>query len=89
MSDLFHEKVPDEFIEDVFVVMALAAHHTFQTLTKRPERMLRFFSAGWREKIAEAMLYPKRVRLPPRRVFPRFFSGWPLANVWLGVSLEN
>jgi protein gp37 len=46
MSDLFHEKVPDEFIHRVFAKMALAERHTFQILTKRPERMRRFFE-GW------------------------------------------
>lgn len=39
MSDLFHEDVPDEFIRAVFAVMAAAASHTFQMLTKRPVRM--------------------------------------------------
>jgi protein gp37 len=39
MSDLFHELVPDEFIARVFATMALAPQHTFQVLTKRPERM--------------------------------------------------
>lgn len=38
MSDLFHDDVPDEFIDQVFAVMALASQHTFQVLTKRPER---------------------------------------------------
>ncbi len=41
MSDLFHESVPDEFIDQVFKVMAHAPKHTFQILTKRPERMRR------------------------------------------------
>ena len=44
MSDLFHEDVPDEFIDEVFAVMALAPRHTFQVLTKRPERMLGYFA---------------------------------------------
>jgi protein gp37 len=39
MSDLFHEQVPDEFIASVFVVMWSAPRHTFQVLTKRPQRM--------------------------------------------------
>jgi len=39
MSDLFHEDIPDEFIEQVFAVMALCPQHIFQVLTKRPERM--------------------------------------------------
>ena len=40
MSDLFHEQVPDEFIDEVFGVMAAAPQHTFQVLSKRVERML-------------------------------------------------
>ena len=39
MSDLFHDKVPDEFIRRVFDVMRRASWHTFQVLTKRAERM--------------------------------------------------
>ncbi|MBI2316664.1 MAG: phage Gp37/Gp68 family protein [Betaproteobacteria bacterium] len=39
MSDLFHEKVPFEYIQRVFDVMGRARQHTFQVLTKRAERM--------------------------------------------------
>jgi protein gp37 len=39
MSDLFHEKVPLEYVERVFTVMEQAHWHTFQLLTKRAERM--------------------------------------------------
>ena len=39
MSDLFHEDVPDEFIHSVFGAMNRASQHTFQVLTKRPERV--------------------------------------------------
>lgn len=39
MSDLFHEQVPESFILAVFRTMADARRHTFQVLTKRPERM--------------------------------------------------
>lgn len=42
-SDLFHPKVPFEFLEIVFGVMAVAEQHTFQLLTKRPEREAEFF----------------------------------------------
>jgi protein gp37 len=38
MSDLFHDDVPDAFIDKVFAVMALAPRHTFQVLTKRADR---------------------------------------------------
>jgi protein gp37 len=39
MGDLFHEDVPDEYIDRIFHVMARARHHTFLVLTKRPARM--------------------------------------------------
>ncbi len=44
MSDLFHDDVPDEFLARVFAVFATIGmeRHTFQILTKRPARMLRF-----------------------------------------------
>ena len=52
MSDLFHEEVPEEFIIRVFNVMNLATHHTFQVLTKRPERALKIADKlKWTENI--------------------------------------
>lgn len=42
MSDLFHEKVPFDYIRQVFDVMTQAPQHTFQVLTKRAERMAEF-----------------------------------------------
>jgi len=42
MSDLFHEKVPFDYIRKVFDVMAQTPQHTFQVLTKRAERMAEF-----------------------------------------------
>lgn len=39
MSDLFHPDVPEKYIDRVFEVMSLSPRHTFQVLTKRPERM--------------------------------------------------
>lgn len=76
MSDLFHEAVPDAFIDRVFAVMALAPQHTFQVLTKRAERMQRYLDYhGTRRRVAQHV-----------EDGPRF---WPLLNVWLGVSVEN
>jgi protein gp37 len=87
MSDLFHEEVPDEFIDQVFSVMASAARHMFQVLTKRPERMRQYC-------LSRAVM--------PREMFPRLIhrymdldrsvewtKTWPLPNVWLGVSVED
>lgn len=52
MSDLFHEALPFEAIAAVFGVMAAASQHTFQVLTKRPERAAAFF-AWLREEAAD------------------------------------
>ena len=49
MGDLFHEDIPTEFIDSVFAVMALAGQHTFQVLTKRPERMRSYLLQADRE----------------------------------------
>lgn len=42
MSDLFHELVPFHYIRAVFDAMGASEQHTFQVLTKRPERMMQF-----------------------------------------------
>jgi len=47
LSDLFHDDVPDRFLHEVYHTMEQRAHwHTYQLLTKRPERMLKYLS--WR-----------------------------------------
>ena len=48
MSDLFHEKVPDQFIEQVFETMINANWHVFQVLTKRSERMMSWVKSRFR-----------------------------------------
>ena len=45
MSDLFHEKLPDEAIDRIFAVMALCPQHKFICLTKRSKRMREWFEA--------------------------------------------
>ena len=81
MSDLFQEGVPDDYIDRVFAVMALAPQHTFQVLTKRAERMRAYCATGSRAQwIQQAM-----DRIPGHR----HLLTWPLPNVWLGVSVEN
>lgn len=47
MSDLFHKDVPFEFVDKVFAVVALCPQHTFQILTKRPERMAEYLNERW------------------------------------------
>lgn len=74
MSDLFHENVPDEWIIRIFETMFSASHHTYQILTKRPERMLAFMS--------------KYVTSMHARSIPE--TGHEnLHHIWLGVSVED
>ena len=46
MSDLFHEDIPDAFLDRVFTVITNTPQHTYQILTKRAERLPQYF--GWR-----------------------------------------
>ncbi len=85
MSDLFHENVPDAWIDRIFAVMALALRHTFQVLTKRPERMLAYMNMRTDNRehaISEQMRVISHGRDPG---LPEL----PLPNVWLGVSVED
>lgn len=101
MSDLFHEDVPDAFIDKVFAVMALAPMHTFLVLTKRPERMrvylsdqrdLKVWNSAWNvcEWFPEAQQNTRHaVEAVARYRDPKHEERWPLPNVWLGVSVED
>lgn len=44
MSDLFHQDVPDQFLDRIFDVIRLTPHHTYQILTKRAARLPRYFA---------------------------------------------
>lgn len=102
LSDLFHEDVSDDFLDHVFAVMALARWHTFQILTKRPERMLRYMSHPHRKRaIAHAVMaisnirakragsHAARIKMADfEAAFPQGDTG-PFKNVWLGVSVED
>ena len=45
MSDLFHEKVPFDYIDQVMRTISLTPHHSYQILTKRAARMARYFQS--------------------------------------------
>jgi protein gp37 len=82
LSDLFHKNVPDDFILQVFAVMAVTPRHTYQALTKRHGRMRSLLN---RESFAEdvrALAWSLEGH-SARRV------QWPLPNVHLGVSAES
>lgn len=99
MGDLFHEDIPDEWIDAVFAVMALCPQHTFQVLTKRPERMRAYLSSPEAQgRISSRAMEEAPVgrdigdvglMMEIGSVFTTSFKLWPLPNVWLGVSAEN
>jgi protein gp37 len=96
MADLFHEAVPFEFIDKVFAVMALSHRHTFQVLTKRPERMREYLVRSLNRRHiavydAATQVHPDWFSLNHTMASHRS-SGegwWPLRNVWLGTSVED
>ncbi len=94
MSDLFHDGVSNEQIAAVFGVMAASPQHTFQVLTKRPERMREWFR--WYEgdsgagASATAAVFAAEDATGRNLDVDHFCDArWPLPNVWLGVSAED
>lgn len=86
MSDLFHENVPTEWIDEVFAVMAACPQHTFQILTKRPERMKAYLNAYTKEGVTrDEVIQDKMIDFEIGSAPFR----WPLPNVWLGTSVED
>lgn len=84
-SDLFHKDVPEDYIADVFAVMALAGQHTFQVLTKRHGRMRSLLKSPDFRKATQRATLVRAGSKAPWLVEP----WWPLRNVWLGVSVED
>lgn len=96
MSDLFHPKVPFDFVLEMFQVMQIAASqngHIFQILTKRPGRAVEwwqqheaFFPSGWPPRIwigtsIESQKYAPRLTVLGRLPAPiRFVSAEPLLD---------
>lgn len=95
-SDLFHESIPYGTIRDLFGVMSVCKEHTFQVLTKRPQRMVEFFK--WFEESdpdfqddpaheAYDLCDAYGIETGCGTAFET--EAWPLKNVCLGVSVEN
>ena len=90
MSDLFHESVPDAWIDRVFAVMALTPQHTYQVLTKRAARMRNYVVHLYEtdygiERLVEAAV---NVSGSPCAAHVEDVTP-PLPNLWLGVSVER
>jgi protein gp37 len=96
MSDLFHEAVPFDVIDQIFAVMALCPDHTFQVLTKRAERMRDYMRDRQTNEAILAGMITLTYGRAGRRVCERFSKAikhghkpFPPSNVWLGVSVED
>jgi len=96
MSDLFHERVPEGFIQKVFGVMRQASWHQFQVLTKRAERLAALSqSIDWPPNVwmgvsVEGQHYTHRVddlRTTGARV--KFVSFEPLLGPVAGCNLQG
>jgi protein gp37 len=96
MSDLFHEDIPDDYIGEVFDVMARADHHVFQILTKRHERLAELAPAlAWPENVWMGVTIENRrfvhradfLRQVPAAV--RFISAEPLLGPLEGLDLDD
>jgi protein gp37 len=101
MSDLFHARVPRQFLARVFAVMAATPQHTYQILTKRPERAARILTdlcacgsghppgEHFRSTMEWAATSHSPTYVPGLEHGNYHRSGWPLPNVWIGTSVEN
>lgn len=98
MSDLFHKDVPDDIIIKVFEIMNKAHWHTFQVLTKRPERVLEMDQAGllkwspniWMGTTVENDKYVDRIdKLCETKANIKFLSCEPLLGSLKDISLEE
>lgn len=96
MSDLFHESVPDYFIQNIFDVMRKASRHRFQVLTKRSERLLHLNqSIDWSENVwmgvtvenADCMYRIEHLRNTGACI--KFLSLEPLLGPLHEMNLEN
>lgn len=85
MTDVFGEWMPDELLDRLFAVFALRSDVTWQILTKRPERMRRWFDAT-RNGCSRWAFVAKAAH---EIAGGNSVGTWPLPNVWLGCSVEN
>lgn len=96
MSDLFQEAVPAEFIERVWEAMAATPQHTYQILTKRPDRMarltrdLRLLPNVWLgTSIENAAVLARLDALRETPAVVRFVSFEPLIGSVVGADLTG
>ena len=96
MSDLFHERVPADFVSRVWTVMQKTPRHTYQILTKRPDRMvdivaeLPVLKNVWLGTSVESADYLHRINhLRKIRAVVRFISFEPLIGSVADADLKD
>lgn len=97
MSDIAHPRVPRSELARIWAAMALAPRHTFQVLTKRPNRLAALLgSTAFAHEVGRAASgapHPPAGLVRPG-TWTRGDDGgwappWPLPNVWVGTSIET
>jgi protein gp37 len=98
MSDLFHEDIPFDYIDQVFEVVRKTPQHTYQILTKRADRMVQYFAGAghapanaWIGVSVEDKKYgvPRIDALRQIRAEIRFLSVEPLLEDVGDIDLTN
>jgi len=96
MSDIFHSKIPDEYILKIFEIMNKASWHTFQVLTKRPERLeelkdkINWTDNIWLGTTIESNKYIDRVKfIKKTNAKIKFISFEPLIDNVKDVNIEG
>lgn len=88
LMDPFHEEIPRSLLVDAFAVMAAAHWHTYQVLTKRAELMFETLNDPVFVRDVSASV-ERLAKAYPSSGLKDSLSGWPIPNLWLGVSVEN
>lgn len=92
MADLFHESLTDDMIGRIFAVMGAAPWHTYQVLTKRPERMASLLSnPDFVQFVERGILVAATGHQHAMQRYKVWGGGpsMPFPHVWLGTSVED
>ena len=87
MTDIFHEDIPTEWIDEVFHSMMRSIHVTFQILTKRPQRMKEYIDGLLEDGIIRIASTPMEPRLTASEV--GFVRKWEKTFLWHGRCFDD
>lgn len=83
MTDCFGDWVSVDWLDLAFAYMVIASQHTFQILTKRPERMPDYFRSAQEPIRKHVEDLRRKFKLPQSEFI------WPIPNLWIGTTVEN